>query len=356
MDFVTKLGLRWPVLQAPMAGVSTPEMAAAVSNAGGLGALGLGAAGVEGARKMLGAAQALSDRAINANLFCHAPAMRDVDVEAAWCAALGPTFARFDVRPPEALHEIYRSFLVDPEMLEMLIEARPGVVSLHFGLPEVAWIKALQDAGNLVFATATNVEEAQACEAAGVDVIIAQGIEAGGHRGMFDPDASDAQMTTDALVVALVAACRVPIVAAGGIMDGPDVARVMRLGAAAAQLGTAFLACEESQADVGFRAALRDDASHPSVMTRAISGRPARCLQNAFVSAAERLSAQIPDYPVAYDAGKALNSAAKGAGEAGFGAHWAGTGARRVRQAGAAEIVTEIGMAWEAAASKRGAF
>ncbi len=305
---------------------------------------------MDGAREMVRATQALTGRPINANVFCHAPAMRDVDVETAWCAALAPSFARFDARPPEMLHEIYRSFAVDPDMQQMLIDARPGVVSLHFGLPDSAWISALQQAGNLVFATATNVAEARDCEAAGVDVIVAQGIEAGGHRGMFDPDAPDAQLTTEALVVALVAECRAPIVAAGGVMDGTDVARVMRLGAAGAQLGTAFLDCPESQADAGFRAALRQDASHPPVMTRAISGRPARCLQNAFVSTAERLSAQIPDYPVAYDAGKALNAAAKGAGEAGFGAHWAGTGARRARHAGAAQIVTDIGAAWTAAA------
>ncbi len=348
MDLTALLGLRWPLLQAPMAGVSTPQMAAAVSNAGGLGALGLGAAGVDGAREMLRAARALTDRPINANVFCHAPALRDADVEADWRSALAPTFARFGAKPPEALHEIYTSFVVDRAMCDMLIEEAPGVVSLHFGLPEKAWIAELQAAGNLVFASATNVAEAQACEAAGVDAIVAQGIEAGGHRGAFDPDAEDEALPTLALVERL-AACELPVIAAGGLMDGTDVARALVRGAAAAQLGTAFLDCTESAADVAYRAALRDPEQGPPVLTASISGRAARCMRNDFVKLGQGLHAKVPDYPVTYDAGKALNAAAKAAGETGFGAQWAGTGVARVRSGGAAEILEAIGAELDAA-------
>jgi nitronate monooxygenase len=349
MDLLTHLGLTWPLFQAPMAGVSTPEMAAAVSNAGGLGALGLGAAGVEGARQMLRATRALSDRPINANLFCHAPALRDADVEAAWLRALAPTFARFEARPPTQLQEIYRSFVVDRAMCDMLLEEKPGVVSLHFGLPDPAWIAELQAAGNLVFASATSVPEALACQAAGVDAVVAQGIEAGGHRGVFDPAAEDAALPTLALLKALVAACDLPVIAAGGLMTGADVARVCAAGASAAQLGTAFLDCDESAADAGYRAALRDPSQPPPVLTATLSGRPARCLQNSYVALGEGLAARVPDYPVAYDAAKALNAAAKAKGEPGFGAQWAGTGVARLRQGSAAEILQNIGAEFDAA-------
>ncbi len=349
MDLCAVLRLRWPLLQAPMAGVSTPEMAAAVSNAGGLGALGLGAAGVEGAREMIRAARALTDRPINANVFCHAPALRDADVEADWLAALAPTFARFGAKPPEALHEIYTSFVVDRAMCDMLIEEAPGVVSLHFGLPDKAWIAELQAAGNLVFASATNVAEARACAAAGVDAIVAQGIEAGGHRGAFDADAEDEALSTLVLVERVAAACELPVIAAGGLMDGADVARALARGAAAAQLGTAFLDCAESAADAAYRAALRDPEQGPPVLTTSISGRAARCMRNEFVKLGQGLHAKVPDYPVTYDAGKALNAAAKAAGEIGFGAQWAGTGVARVRSGGAAEILEAIGAELDAA-------
>lgn len=349
MDFCSILRLRWPLLQAPMAGVSTPQMAAAVSTAGGLGALGLGAAGVERAREMVRATRAQTNRPFNANVFCHAPALRDADVEADWLAALAPTFAQFGTKPPEALHEIYRSFVVDRAMCDMLIEEVPGVVSLHFGLPEKAWIAELQAAGNLVFASATNLAEARACEAAGVDAIVAQGIEAGGHRGAFDPDVEDEALPTLALVERLAASCELPVIAAGGLMDGADVARALARGAAAAQLGTAFLDCTESAADAAYRAALRDPEQGPPVLTTSVSGRAARCMRNDFVKLGQGLHAKVPDYPVTYDAGKALNAAAKAAGETGFGAQWAGTGVARVRSGGAAEILEAIGAELKAA-------
>lgn len=349
MNLAALLGLKWPLLQAPMAGVSTPQMAAAVSNAGGLGALGLGAAGVDGAREMIRGTRALTDRPINANVFCHAPALRDADVEADWLSALAPTFARFGAKPPEALHEIYTSFVVDRAMCDMLIEEAPGVVSLHFGLPDRVWIAELKAAGNLVFASATNVAEARACEAAGVDAVVAQGIEAGGHRGAFDPDAEDEALPTLVLVERLVAACELPVIAAGGLMDGADVARALARGVAAAQLGTAFLDCTESAADAAYRAALRDPEQGPPVLTTSISGRAARCMRNDFVKLGQGLHAKVPDYPVTYDAGKALNAAAKAAGETSFGAQWAGTGVARVRSGGAAEILEAIGAELDAA-------
>ncbi|SFL40533.1 NAD(P)H-dependent flavin oxidoreductase [Shimia aestuarii] len=348
MDIIAQLGLRWPIFQAPMAGVSTPAMAAAVSNAGGLGALGLGAAGVDAARAMIRETRGLTARPFNANFFCHDPARRDAGSEAAWLQALAPEFARFGASPPDRLHEIYTSFVADPAMYDMVLDEKPGVVSLHFGLPDPAWIKGLKEAGNLVLASATSLDEAHAAERAGVDAVVAQGIEAGGHRGMFDPDAPDEALTTDALVTRLVAGIGLPVIAAGGLMTGADVARVMGLGAVAAQLGTAFLDCTESAADAGYRAALRALHSQPPVLTKAISGRPARCLQNRFTEWGAGRDG-VPDYPVTYDAGKALHGVAKAQGEHGYGAHWAGTGVARTRHGEAAAILADIATEWRAA-------
>jgi nitronate monooxygenase len=172
---------------------------------------------------------------------------------------------------------------------------------------------------------------------------VAQGYEAGGHRGVFDPAKRDDQMGTLALTRLLVRELKVPVIAAGGIMDGAAMAAVLKLGAAAAQLGTAFVGCPESAADTGYRAALFSPASHHTIMTRAISGRPARCLANHFTAIGQMSSkADVPQYPIAYDAGKALNAAAKAAGEFGYGAHWAGQGAPLARALPAAELVAQL--------------
>jgi nitronate monooxygenase len=329
-----------PIIQAPMAGVSTPEMAAAVSNAGALGSLGVGATNAAGARQMIAAFRERSHRSLNVNVFCHTPASADSSREARWLERLRPAFVRLGVTPPSALSEIYRSFLVDDAMLAMLVDQKPEVVSFHFGIPSVERIDALRAAGIVLLGSATNLAEARALADAGIDAIIAQGYEAGGHRGVFDPAADDACLGTVALTRLLVRELGLPVIAAGGLMDGAGIAAVLRLGAAAAQLGTAFVACEESQADAGYRAALRSEAAHHTVITRAVSGRPARCIPNQFTAIGRDAAPKdIPDYPIAYDAAKALHAAAKVKGEFGFGAQWAGQGAPLSRAMPAAELV-----------------
>jgi nitronate monooxygenase len=173
-----------------------------------------------------------------------------------------------------------------------------------------------------------------------VQAVVAQGYEAGGHRGSFDPDAEDDCLGTVALTRLLVRQLDIPIIAAGGIMDGAGIAAALRLGAGAAQLGTAFIGCPESDADTGYREALMSDAANHTVMTRAISGRPARCLRNRFTALGTGLLArEIPCYPLTYDAGKVLNATAKAAQEAGYGAQWAGQGAPLARELPAAQLV-----------------
>ncbi len=337
------LGIRLPIIQAPMAGVSTPAMAAAVSNAGGLGSIGVGPVGAESARGMIAAVRAATDRPFNVNVFCNRPAVADQSREAAWLARLAPVFRRFGAEPPARLTEIYRSFVEDDAMLAVLLEERPRVVSFHFGLPSAERIAALRDAGIVLLATATNLEEARLIAAAGLDAVVAQGFEAGGHRGVFDPDAHDDRLGTIALTRLLVRSLEIPVIAAGGIMDGAGIAACLLLGAAAAQLGTAFIACPESAADESYRAALLGDASWHTVVTTAISGRPARCIANRFTALGDEAEGgAVPAYPIAYDAGKALNAAAKVAGERGYEAHWAGQGAPMARPLPAATLVAVL--------------
>jgi len=340
---IEMLGIDLPILQAPMAGVSSPAMAAAVSEAGGLGALAFGMAGVAGARNMIADVRARSNRAFNVNLFVHAPPPRDAVCEAGWIDHWRLVFAEFGAEPPAQLNDINTSFALDDAMLAMLIAERPAVVSFHFGLPDAARIAALRMAGVTLLATVTNFAEARAAQDAGIDAIVAQGWEAGGHRGTFDPGAGDDRLGTLALVRILARQCALPVIAAGGIMDGAGIDAARALGAAAVQLGTAYIACDESLADHAYRAALAGDAAHHTMMTRVISGRPARCLANRFTTAGRTIAPEaIPAYPVAYDLSKALNAAAKARGEPGFRAQWAGQGAPLARTMPAATLTRTL--------------
>jgi nitronate monooxygenase len=256
---------------------------------------------------------------------------------------LEPLFTQYNAQPPSALQEIYTSFLADGAMLSMLIDERPPVVSFHFGLPSPAAIQALQNAGVFLLATATNLAEAKAIHTAGVDAIVAQGYEAGGHRGMFDLAIKDECLGTLALTRLLAGGSPIPIIAAGGIMDGAGIVAALALGASAAQLGTAFIACPESLADAGYRSALTNPSARHTVMTSAISGRPARSLANKFTALGETIDQSvIPAYPVAYDAGKSLHSAAKKTGEFGYGTQWAGQAAALSRSLPAAELMNRL--------------
>src|SRR4051812_23446655 len=194
--FLTQLGIDLPIFQAPMAGVSTPALASAVSNAGALGALGLGATDAVRARAMIEELRTATDRPFNVNVFVHGAAPRDAVREAEWLTALGPTFRSYGAEPPSELQTIYRSFEEDDAMLEALLECVPPVISFHFGLPSAERVAALRATGAILLATATNLVEGRAAERAGMHAVVAQGYEAGGHRGVFDPAAPDEQLGT----------------------------------------------------------------------------------------------------------------------------------------------------------------
>lgn len=343
MSLVDRFQLTLPLVQAPMAGVSTPLLAASVSEEGGLGSIGVGATDVASARAMIEEVRCRTRRPFNVNLFVHDNPHADPIREQAWLERLGPLFDEFGAAPPTRLRTIYRSFTNYPEMLTMLIDVVPPVVSFHFGLPSAEVLSALRSHGIYLMASATNLQEARAIKTAGVDAIVAQGIEAGGHRGMFDPGAPDNALSMAVLTRLLVRQVSIPIIAAGGIMDGAGIAGALELGAVAAQLGTAFVACPESGADAAYRAALTGPGAYHTTLTSLISGRPARSLANRFTALGDQVGVlRPPDYPIAYDAGKALHAAAKAKGENGFGAQWAGQGAPLSRAIPAAQLVQTL--------------
>jgi nitronate monooxygenase len=251
--FCERLALEHPIIQAPMAGVSTPALALAVSRAGALGSLATGATPAAATvAQQLADLQGATDRPFNVNVFCHQPAAPDASGDARWLAYLKPFFRALGSEPPASLSEIYLSFLVNDDLLRVLVATRPRVVSFHFGLPTAAQAAALRQAGVLLLACVTSVAEGRAAVALGADALVAQGIEAGGHRGVFDV-AVDDYLPTLTLTRELARALPLPIVAAGGLMTGADIAQALAAGAAATQLGTAFIACPESSASAAYR-------------------------------------------------------------------------------------------------------
>lgn len=341
-DLLRLLGVKHPIIQAPMVGVSTPELAAAVSNAGALGSIGLGASSPAQSEAMIRATRELTHKPFNVNLFCHQPPVPNPTREAAWLHRLAPLFAEFDATPPAALTDGYQSFLSSEATLQVLLREHPAVASFHFGLPPTHWIQALRGAGVTTLACVVSPKEAERAQAAGVDALIAQGFEAGGHRGVFEPE-HDQHLGTFALVQLITQVSSLPMIAAGGIMNGRGIAAAMKLGASAVQMGTAFILSPESSANAGYRAALQSSRALHTEVTDVISGRPARGLLNRwFTEVARADTSDLPDYPIAYSAAKALVAAATAKNQQAFSVQWAGQGAPLARALPAAELVATL--------------
>ncbi|WVW87020.1 hypothetical protein I302_109076 [Kwoniella bestiolae CBS 10118] len=350
---LSKLNLKYPIIQAPMAGVSTPQLASTLSNAGALGSIGLGASTPTSARQMIHDTQKLlrsRNTPYNVNLFVHSHPTPNTQVNTKWLEILRPHFDKYrdgDVSEvPKELRVIYKSFVYDnSEMVDLLLDTKPPIISFHFGLPSLDVLKELKQNGSILMATATSLEEARIIENAQmIDYIVAQGYEAGGHRGIFNPSGLDEKLSTFVLTSLLLERCATPIIAAGGIMHGSHIKAYLDLGVVAVQLGTAFIGCPESSADAGYKAALFSQKSERTKMTRVISGRPARSLVNRFTELEDELEGEVevPDYPLTYDAGKALHALAKARGEHGYGAQWAGQGASLAREMGARELLERL--------------
>ena len=280
-DLIDLLGITHPIIQAPMASASTPDMAAAVCNVGGLGSLGCAMYDTDGVRGVVADLRRQTDRPFNLNFFVHQePDLTAADTEP-MRALLAPYYAE---RGVETVPEVSVPFPTFGEaMLETLLDLRPPIVSFHFGLPSNAAVTALKASGVIIMASATTVPEASALADGGVDAIVAQGHEAGGHRGTFAEPFEDGLVGTMALVPQIVDAVEVPVIAAGGIADGRGIAAAFMLGASGAQIGTAYLTCPESSADEIYRAVLRQGRGDQTRVTRLFTGRPARSLRNRLI-------------------------------------------------------------------------
>lgn len=356
--FLQDLNLRVPLFQAPMAGVSTPELAAAVSNAGALGALGLGASDWESAARQVNAFRALSSGPLHLNFFCHAEPKRNTTLEGAWIARFSSHFDSLDAKAPNSLNNPYTSAISDPQLVAFAKKYLPTVISFHFGLPSGEILSGLKKLNIPLITSVTNLDDAELALNTGVDGLIAQGIEAGGHRGTFDSsshyDFSKNALTTLAMVERLRPLTSLPIIAAGGIMSGADIVAAVQAGADAVQLGSAFLLCPESAANEDYRNKVRMTSGSNTVITRAISGRAARGIKNKVTALGdESNTGDVPPYPVAYDLSKQLNAIALRQQTSGYGAYWAGTGISQARELAASIIVDQLIEEIDAATNRR---
>ena len=338
------LGIDLPIVQAPMAGAQGSALAAAVSNAGGLGSLPCALLTPEAMHRELAAIKAKTAKPINVNFFCHAPPARDARREAAWRTALSPYFQELGVDPAGAP----RAPLIAPvglEAIEMLAEFRPAVVSFHFGLPSEELLGRVRTFGARIVSSATTVDEARWLEAKGVDAIIAQGIEAGGHRGSFLSDDPRSQVGTNALLQQVLRAVDIPVIAAGGIADAIDVAAAMALGAAAVQVGTAYLLCPEATLSPVYRAALKSGAARHTALTNVFSGRPARAIVNRLMRELGPISELAPEFPLALSPLVPLRAKAETLGSDDFSFLWCGQNASGCKEISAAVLTHDLAVA-----------
>jgi nitronate monooxygenase len=338
LDVMLRLGLSVPVVQAPMAQISTAELVVAVARAGALGSLGTAVLAPEAIEGQVRAVRAAGELPFALNFFCHAPPSLDDPRFAPMAARLAPYRRELGLPDPSGLAPPPPPF--DARTLDLLLALRPPAASFHFGLPDARALAAIRAARIFVLATATSVEEARILEARGADAIVAQGVEAGGHQGTFT-DAGGGLATLE-LVPRVAAAVALPVIAAGGIMDGRDVAAALRLGASAAQLGTAFLGCPEAQLDPLYRRTLGEPAAARTRLTTLFSGRPARAIVNRLLDELADLEGQTPAFPLQRQLVAGLAQAAASRGSAEFLAMWAGTGAARLRRMPAAELVQTL--------------
>ncbi len=339
-------GVEHPILQAPMAGVTSPQMAIATSEAGGLGAIAAAMLTPEGTRQELQMVKQGTGRPFNVNFFVHKPPAVDAARDARWREKLAPYFGELGVAP-DAKGPSRTAF--DASMCDLLLEFVPKVASFHFGLPDRTLVKRLKAAGILVLSSATTAEEARWLEGEGADAVIAQGAEAGGHRGMFLVDDVSRQAGTMALVPQVVDAVKIPVIAAGGIGDGRGIAAALALGAAGAQIGTAFMLTPEARTSALHRAALKQANDNSTTLTNVFTGRAARGIVNRIVREIGPMSADAPAFPLAAEATQPLRGPAEARGSTDFTSLWSGQAPTLAREMPAGEVMATLVMETDAA-------
>lgn len=346
MTPITSLfGTEYPLIQAPMAGVQDAALAIAVSNAGGLGSLPCATLTAPMLREQLMAIRDATRKPINVNFFSHVPpAGLDSERQRRWHAALAPFYAELGL-DPAAIPSGPGRLPFSEEAAEVLEAFPPAVVSFHFGLPSEALLARVRKLGAKIISSATTVEEAVWLEQRGVDAIIAQGLEAGGHRGMFLSSDVSTQIGTFALIPQIRDAVKVPVIAAGGIADEHGIEAALALGASAVQLGTAYLLCPESTTSAMHRAALKSPRAKHTALTNLFTGAPARGILNRFMEALGPMSDRPPPFPLGAAGVGPLRAEAERRGSDAFTPMWAGQNASRLREAPAAQITRELGAA-----------
>jgi len=335
------LGTELPIIQAPMAGVQGAALAIAASNAGALGSLPCAMLTVAALRKELAALRAGTDRPYNVNFFCHTPPAPNAAHEARWRKLLAPYFEEFGI-DADAIPAGPGRAPFSAESADALEELAPRVVSFHFGLPRPELVARVKRWGATILASATTVAEARWLEANGVDAVIAQGVEAGGHRGIFLSDDVSTQLGTFALVPQVVRAVKVPVIAAGGIAHADGVAAALALGAAGVQVGTADLLCPEATVSAVHRAALKTDAVQETALTNLFTGRPARGIVNRLIREVGPISGAVPAFPLAAAAIAPLRVAAESRGKGDFSPLWCGQNASGCKETPAAALTREL--------------
>lgn len=338
-------GIELPIIQAPMAGSQGSALAIAVSSAGGLGSLPAAMLTPDALRAEVAAVRAATDRPFNVNFFCHAAPTVDAAREEAWRALLAPYYEEFGV-DRNAIPAGPARAPFDDAFAAVVEELRPPVVSFHFGLPEERLLARVRSTGAKILSSATTVDEARWLAQRGVDAVIAQGVEAGGHRGMFLTSDVTTQAGTFALLPQIVDAVDVPVIAAGGIADGRGVAAAFALGAAGVQIGTAYLLCPEATTTPLHRAALQSDAARHTALTNVITGRAARGIVNRIIRELGPLRDDLPPFPLPTAAVMPLRAAAEGQGSGEFSPLWAGQNAAQCRAVAAGELTRELGAAF----------
>ncbi|WP_207483658.1 NAD(P)H-dependent flavin oxidoreductase [Arenibaculum pallidiluteum] len=334
-------GIELPIIQAPMAGNTTPELVIAVSEAGGLGSLACAQYTPAQAAEALAAVRTRTRRPVNLNFFCHVPPKPDPVRALAWRAALSPYYVELGL-DPEAPPPATGRAPFDEEFCRIVEEHRPEVVSFHFGLPDRTLLDRVRATGARVISSATTVAEARWLEAQGCDAIIAQGLEAGGHRGNFLSDEIACQVGTFALVPQVADAVRVPVIAAGGIADARGVVAALALGAAAVQLGTAYLLSPEAKVPPVHRAALQASTDDGTALTNLFTGRPARGIMNRLMRELGPVSSSVPPFPMAGGAVAPLRAATEPAGSGDFVSLWSGQAAALAEALPAGELTRRL--------------
>jgi len=341
MSLQELLGSELPLIQAPMAGSQDHRLAAAVCEAGGLGSIPCAMLTPVALRQALQAMRELSARPFNLNFFSHVPPEPDTAREAGWREALAPYYAELSLDPANIASGPGRLPFND-EAAELVEEFRPAVVSFHFGLPQPDLLERVRRSGAKILSSATTLDEALWLQEHGVDAVIAQGLEAGGHRGHFLDHDLSRQLGTFALLPQLIDALDVPVIAAGGISDARGVAAAMALGAAGVQVGSAYLLCPEAATSAIHRTALQSPAARHTALTNLFSGRPARGIVNRLMRELGPLSAQAPAFPLATAAIAPLRTAAEAQGNGDFSPLWAGQNIANCRPMPAAELTREL--------------